>query len=75
MLAEDLDDVDRRLMTPELTGKYEWRDPRWPVTPSWTRIAAWRMMLPVDEVRQRYEALVGDFALELTWRPDGYGWT
>lgn len=41
MLSKDLDDVDRRLMTQELTGRYEWRDPRWPVTPAWTRIAAW----------------------------------
>jgi HEAT repeat protein len=73
ILAEDLDDVDRRLLTPELTGRYEWRDPRWPLTPAWTRIAAWRLVLPVAEVRRRYEALAGDFGLALTWRPDGTG--
>jgi HEAT repeat protein len=74
MLAEDLDDIDRRLMTPDLTGRHEWCDPRWPVTPAWTRITAWRLMLPVDEVRQRYETLAHEFALALTWWPDGTGW-
>jgi HEAT repeat protein len=67
MLAEDRDEVDRRLLTAELTGRYEWRDPRWPVTPAWARIAAWRLVLPDVEVQRRYEALAGDFALDLAW--------
>jgi HEAT repeat protein len=64
-MSEERDTVDCQLLSCDLDGFPPFRDPWWPVTTAQVRLAAWRLGLPVDEVRERYEGLSKAYSLPL----------
>lgn len=69
LLKEGRDDVDAVLLSEDLDGEYPDRDPRLPISLGMVRLAAFRLMRPIDEVKRRYEVLAPVFDLRLTWLP------
>lgn len=66
--AEQRDKIDQALLSRDLDGFRSFRDPRWPVPMGQVRLSAWRLALPIDGIRLRYEALAEEFGLPVTWR-------
>ena len=73
--GQQRDDLDRQLLSLDLDGAGPWWDPRDVISQDRVAEAARQLGLSEDQVRSRFEALVPNFGLKLTWgsvpSPDG----
>jgi HEAT repeats len=63
VLARDLDELDRRLLTEDIDGIDPFLDPMEPITQTWMAHVAEEIDKPIDEVRHDYERLAAAFDL------------
>ena len=71
-LAQDLEKIDRKLLSRDLDGIVPFLDPREPINDAFAKRAASKFELTVEDVRKRFETLAARFGLRLTWRTDDH---
>jgi HEAT repeat protein len=67
--SKRLHTVDRKLLTHDLDGLRPFLDPHDDIRNQAAAAAASKLSLTIEEVRERYEVLAGQFHLNLEWRP------
>ncbi len=63
-------DLERKLMSPDLSGQWQWHDPKEPITSARIAYMAQELDISVGEVQQQCEMLAAKLQLELSmeWR-------
>jgi hypothetical protein len=61
------DGIDRKLLSRDLDALDPFLDPQKEIDEKWVRHAAKSLKMPVEEVRNRYQALAQKFSLKLSF--------